>query len=106
MERNSSWKDNGSQLVEEIPKFMEPEGSLLLLQESPTCPYLEPDQSSPCPNPSSWKSILILSFHLRLGFPSGIFPSGFPPNSCMHLSCPLYVLHAQPISFFSILSPE
>ena len=27
---------------------------------------------------TSWKSILILSTHLRLGLPRGLFPSGFP----------------------------
>ena len=29
------------------------------------------------PHPTSWRSILILSFHLRLGLASGLFPSGF-----------------------------
>jgi len=28
------------------------------------------------PPPTSWRSILILSSHLRLGLPSGLFPSG------------------------------
>ena len=34
-------------------------------------------QSVP-PHPTSWRSILILSSHLRLGLPSGLFPSCFP----------------------------
>jgi len=29
------------------------------------------------PHPTSWTSILILSTHLRLGLPSGLYPSGF-----------------------------
>jgi len=32
---------------------------------------------SPQPLPTSWISILILSSHLRLGLPNGLFPSGF-----------------------------
>ena len=37
-------------------------------------------QSIP-PHPTSWRSILILSSHLRLGLPSGLFPSGFPTKT-------------------------
>ena len=32
---------------------------------------------SPWPPPTSFRSILILSSHLRLGLPNGLFPSGF-----------------------------
>ena len=52
----------------------------------------------------SVRSILILSPLLLLGLPSGLFPSGFPTKSLRTpLICP-YTLHAQPITFFSILS--
>jgi hypothetical protein len=39
---------------------------------------------SKSPHPTSPRSILILSTHLRLGFPSGLFPSGFPSSHNNH----------------------
>jgi hypothetical protein len=57
---------------------MEREGSLPSSQELSSCTYPEPDQSSPQHSILSLKrSILMLSIHLRLGLPSGLFLSGF-----------------------------
>jgi hypothetical protein len=59
-------------------------------------------QSIP-PHRTSWKSILILSFHLRLGLSSDLFPSGFPTKTLyMPLPSPSE-LHTPSISFFSIM---
>jgi len=42
--------------------------------------YTELHQSSPHPS-YLLKTHLILSFHLALGLPSGLFPSGFPTKT-------------------------
>jgi len=56
------------------------------------------------PHPTSWSSILI-STRVLLGLPSGLFPPVSPPRPYTPPSPHPYVPHAQPISFFSILSP-
>jgi hypothetical protein len=79
---------------------MEPEGSLPRSQELSTCIYPEPDQSSPQHSILSLKrSILMLSIHLHLGLPSGLFLSGFPTNnlytflfSPIHATCPAHLI--------------
>ena len=60
---------------------------------------------SPQPLPTSWRSILILSPFYVLVSPMVSFHQVSPPKPCAHLSPPLNVPHAPPISFFSILSP-
>jgi hypothetical protein len=57
---------------------MESEGPFPRLKAPATCPYLHPDQSSPC-LPSH--SIVTLYSHPRPGLPSGLFPSGLSNKS-------------------------
>ena len=80
-------KLTGLQLVRNSPHFTEPEGSLPHSQASATCPYTGPH----IPYPTSCRSILILSTHLLLGLPSGLFPSCFPTKT-------LYTPLSSPIS--------
>ena len=51
------------------------------------------------PHPTSWRSSLILSTHLRLGIPSGLFPFGFPTktlyttlSSPIRATCPAHLI--------------
>jgi hypothetical protein len=77
---------------------MEPEGSLPCSQHPSTDPY-PLSQIDPVHTIASYlRSILILSTHLRLGIPSGLFRSGFPANILYTFLFSIFVPHALPIS--------
>ena len=86
----------GLQLVKKFPAFHE---ARMFITALTSVRHLSLSWASPIqsiyPHPTSWRSILILSTHLRLGLPTGLFPPSPHP----------YAPHAQSISFFSILSP-
>ena len=85
------------------PHFMEPEVSLPHSQQPATCPYPEPDRSSPCPIP-----FFTIHFNIILPSTPGSFkwflPLGFPIKTLYAplLSPPSYVLHALPIQVLLI----
>ena len=58
------------------------------------------------PHPTSWRSILILSSHLVWVSQVASVLQISPPKPWIRLFYPPYALHAPPISFFSMLSPE
>jgi hypothetical protein len=64
--------------------FMDPESSLSLSQSPQFVPiYARSIQPMPT-HPTSPRSILMLSTHLRNVFLSSLFPSGFPTNIYLH----------------------
>ena len=99
-------KVTGSQLVKKFPAFY---GSRRFITAFTSVRHLSLSwatsiQSMPS-HPTFWRSILILSSHLRLGVPSGLIPSGFPTTilytpllSPVRSTCPVYLI--------SIISPE
>jgi hypothetical protein len=70
-----------SQLVKKFPAFYGTPGFITALTTPKLLSLSSEDQSSPCPHPTSWKFILILLSHLRLGLPSRLFPPGFPAKT-------------------------
>ena len=98
-------KLTGLQLVKKFPAF---HGTRKFITALTSVRHLSLSWASPIqsiyPHPTSCRSIL-LSTHLRLGLPSGLFPPVSPPKPYTLPSPHPYAPHAQPISFFSILSP-
>ena len=99
-------KLTGLQLVKKFPAF---HGTRRFITALTSARQLSLSWASPIqsiyPHPTSWRSILILPTHLLLGLPSRLLPSGFPTKTLDTPSTHPYAPHAQPISFFSILSP-
>ena len=81
----------GLQLGKKFPAF---HGTRRFITALTSVRHLSLSWASPVqsiyPHPTSWRSILILSTNLRLGLPSGLFPSGFPTkNLYTRLSSPI-----------------
>jgi hypothetical protein len=95
MQQSLSWEASRFAASQEIPRFMEHEGWLPHLQVPATCPLSWDNRSSP------WLHIQFPEdpSHLRLGVPSGLFPSGFPTKTLyalllsLHTCCVPRLIH-------------
>ena len=92
-------KLTGLQLVKKFPAF---HGTRRFITALTSVRHLSLSWASPIhfmyPHPTSWRSILILSTHLRLGLPSSLLPFGFPTktlytplSSPIRATCPAHL---------------
>ena len=82
LEQSPSWKAKRFSASQEIPRILwNPKVHHRIHKRSPSVPILSQLDPVHTPHPTFWISILILSSHLRLDLPSGLFPSGFPTKT-------------------------
>ena len=67
----------------------------------PPVPVLSQINPVHAPHSTSWRSILVLSFHLCLGLPSGPFPSGFFHQNPACISALLHTCYMPRSSHYS-----
>ena len=93
-------KLTGLQLVKKFPTF---HGTQRFITVLTSVRHLSLSWASPIQSiylrPTSWRSVLILSTHLRLGPSSGLFPSGFPTKTLyaslslpIRATCPAHLI--------------
>ena len=82
MEQTPAWEAKRFSATQEILRTLgNPKVHYHVYKCLPTDPILSQIDPAHPPQLTSWKSILILSSHLRLELPSRLFPSGFPTNT-------------------------
>jgi len=88
MQHSPSWEANRFLATQEISHILwNPKVHYRIHKCPPPVPILSQlDPVHTPPHPTSWRSILILSSHLRLGLPSGLFTTGFSHQKLVYAS--------------------
>ena len=100
MVQSPSWETNWFAASQEIPRISRnPKVHYRTHKRPPPVPILGQPNPVHIPKSHLLEYILILSTHLRLGLPSGLFPSGFPTktlytslSSPIRATCPAHLI--------------
>ena len=100
MVQSPTWEANWFAASQEIPRISRnPKVHYRTHKRPPPVSILASPIQSIYSHPTSWRSILTLSTHLRLGLPSGLLPSGFPTktlytplSSPIRTTCPAHLI--------------
>jgi len=95
--QSRSWVANWFSASQKIPRILWNPKVHYRIHKCPTVPILS--QLDPVHTPTSWRYHLMLSSHLHLGLPGGLFPSGFPTKTLympllypIRAPCPAYLI--------------
>ena len=120
IQQSNSWEANRFSAGQEIPLIsLKPKIYYPIIKCPPPLPISSQLDPIHAPHPTSWRFIIIISSHLSVGLPSGLFPSGFPikflytpqvvsfpqaspSNSFIRLSSPPILATCSDTPFFSI----